>query len=157
MDNRYNKFEIFMVDVVNEANKVYPLDKLFKIQSNDILENCIRLIKVGWWAMLGITSLVCLGPLAIGIATSSFLLSPLGVSIAIALGSSAYYVIKFFYKYKAIPLAIKDIGNTYKSQWEAADNDQEKIDDLFKLAVCDLLRKCPYDLPLKVTMYIMGF
>ena len=49
MDTRYNKFEIFMVDVVNEANEVYPLDKLFKIQSNDVLENCIKLIKVVWY------------------------------------------------------------------------------------------------------------
>ena len=141
MSDRYDSFEIFMVDVVNYAESIISLKKLFDLTSSSIVEYCIKLISSGWTIFLAVAALLLLGPIVFGITLVSFLLTPIGLIAAAALGVAAAAIIKEMYKNKVLPLAIKKVGEKYKAPWENAKHDHSSVDQLVHEAAYDLLRE----------------
>ena len=141
MSDRYDSFEIFMVDVVNYAESIISLKKLFDLTSASIVEYCIKLISSGWTVFLAVAALLLLGPIVFGITLVSFLLTPIGLIVAAALGVAAAAIIKEMYKNKVLPLAIKKVGEKYKTPWENVKHNHSSVDQLVHDAAYDLLRE----------------
>lgn len=138
--NKYDSFEIFMVDVVNKANSISNLNELFDVKYEELVSTLTRIIKsAGWWAFAGLCVLLAAGPIAFGIGIGTFLLTPVGIAIAAVLGVAAATIIRQLYKNKELPLAIKRVGSKYEQRWKDANGNVSVIDGLFKNAVSDLL------------------
>lgn len=138
--DKYNSFEIFMIEVVKEANSISDLNELFDVQYDALISTILNIIKTcGWWVFIALCTLLALGPITFGITMGSFLLTPVGLIIGGVLGIAAATIIRQIYKNKELPLAIKKIGTKYESRWKDASGDVEKIDKIFKEAVYDLL------------------
>ncbi len=137
--NRYDSFEIFMVDVVNKANSISNLNDLFDVKYEALISTMTNIIKSGWWVFVGLCVLLAAGPIAFGIGLGAFLLTPIGLVIAAVLGVTAAAILKQIYKNRELPLAIKRIGSNYEQRWKDAKGNIPTIDSLFTSAVTDLL------------------
>lgn len=152
--NRYDSFEIFMVDVVNKANSISNLNDLFDVKYEALISYLTQIIKVGWWAFVALCVLLAMGPIAFGISIGSFLLTPPGMIIGAVLGIAAATIIRQIYKNKELPLAIKSVGSRYESKWKNANGNHTQIDTIFKEAVSDLLRAGKHSLSSYVLSYL---
>lgn len=145
--NKYDSFEIFMVEVINKANEISNLNDLFDVKYEALISILKKIIEIGgWWAFAGLCTLLALGPFAFGASVGSFLLTPVGVVIVAVLGITAAMVIRQIYRNRELPLAIKIIGEKYQHKWKSANGDRNRVDSLFKDAVTDLLKSGKYSL-----------
>lgn len=137
--DKYDSFEIFMVEVVKKANSISDLNDLFDVKYEKLISYLEVIIKLSWWAFVALCALLALGPIAFGLSVGSFLLTPPGLIIAGILGIAAATIIKQLYRNKELPLAIKKVGSKYESSWRNANGNRNSIDELFKNATSDLL------------------
>jgi hypothetical protein len=145
--NKYDSFEIFMVDVVNKANSISNLNDLFDVKYEELVSTLTNIIKgAGWLAFVGLCVLLAAGPIAFGIGIGTFLLTPIGIAIAAVLGVAAAAIIRQIYRNKELPLAIKRVGSRYEQRWKDARGNVIVIDVLFKNAVSDLLHSGKHSL-----------
>lgn len=131
MASRYDSFAVFMADVVKETKERVCEDR-FENAWNIILK---ILTDVGWGPFLVLCGILALGAIGFGLAIPAFLLSPAGLVVA-ALGGGA--IMWTLWRNRTLPLAVKEVGNRHKSQWEAAEGDHYRIDMLKREAVDDL-------------------
>ena len=144
--NKYDSFEIFMVEVVNKANSISNLNDLFDVKYESLISFLTQIIKLGWWAFVALCALLALGPITFGISIGSFLLTPPGLIIGGVLGVAAATIIRQIYRNKELPLAIKHVGSKYERQWKNANGNHLVIDRIFKDAVTDLLNSGKHSL-----------
>lgn len=137
--NRYNSYELFMIDVVNKANSISNLNDLFDVKYEELIDILIKIIKVGWWAFVALCVLLAMGPIAFAFSMGSFLLTPPGFIIGGVLGIAAATIFRQIYRNKELPLAIKRVGAKYESRWKSANEHQQLVDAILKDAVSDLL------------------
>ena len=138
--NKYDSFEIFMVEVVNKANTISNLNDLFDVKYEALVSHIEKIIKVcGWWAFVALCALLALGPFAFGATLGGFLLTPVGIIVGGVLGIAAATIIRQLYRNRGLPLAIKRVGSKYENKWKEAHGSNTVIDSLFKDAVSDLL------------------
>ena len=144
MADRYTSWEHFIVDVVDEANKIENLDNLFDSTSTNLAETIMLIItRVGWRPFLILCGLLLLGPWAFWASLTPFLLNPVGLLLTAIFGIATVGIIKNIYANKELPLAIQKIGKQYKPKYSdivnTAGGRRDQIDDLLKKAVSDLL------------------
>lgn len=144
--SRYYNFADFMTDVINEADSISRqnhnrgLEKLFAV-SSDTLDTVTLVIGVSWYAFLMVVGLLLLGSFGFFAALVAFMSSPVGIAVAAALGIGAFAKIKKMYQEKVLPIAVKDVGEKYKSRWESVRGNQSAIDKLRTEASEELYNK----------------
>lgn len=136
MADRYDSFDMFMVDVVDTANSLVDLNDLFDVSSRRVLDTLMAIIKAGWWLFVAFTALLFMSPIMFGISLGSFLLTPPGLIIGGILGVAAVAVLRDIYRNKELPLAIRAVGDKYKPKYNNIPGDRTsqarraRIDDL---------------------------
>lgn len=145
--SKYNKFEDFMQSVINEADsKCQSRYHKSLTDAYSVSASITRMVKViidcGWWVFVAIVALLVLGPFAFAAASVSFVATPVG---AIAVGALAVFggvgALKILYKNRILPIAVKETGEIYKSDFNAHINDVTYIDNLISRASETLLSK----------------
>lgn len=124
--SKYNRFEDFMVEVVKTAdNKCMsihnvPLNDLYKVKSNTIVQAVLALISKGWGVFLFVTALLLLGPIAFGIGLGSMATNPVGwIALGVVSAFGGITVIRKMYQNKKLPLAIRETGQYFKPKYKS--------------------------------------
>ena len=145
--DKYSKFEDFMQSVVYEAdrkcNSRYGKSLTDAYNVSSLIRKMIEaLIEHGWWVFVAIVGLLALGPFAFGAACVAFVSTPVG---AIAVGSLALFggvaAIRTLYKNRVLPMAVKETGEYFKSEFNSHIGDRSYIDSLEQKASDMLLQK----------------
>ena len=142
MDKKYTEYNEFVIAVIKKAAgkcQYEAIQKLFRYVSN-LLDIIYAILGVGWVAFLAVCALLVLAPIAFAIALVAFVGAGIGLVIvgvlAIWGGAAA---IKVLYKYKFVPLSIKEIGEKYKDDFDAHKGDITYIDKLIEKAADELI------------------
>ena len=145
--SKYNKFEDFMEEVVNEAdNKCRrrygkSLSEAYAVEAT-IINMMFAIIRHGWWLFVALVALFGLGTIAFGAALLAFVNTPPGIIIVGLLAvTGGVTAIRIMYKNKVLPMAVRDTGNDYKEEFENHIGNETYIDRLIDRASDDLLRK----------------
>ena len=139
----YYSFNDFMTEVIDKADSISQqknncgLEDLFNV-SLATLMSTKNILKIGWPAFFAVIALFSLGPLAFGLALTSFLLTPAGITISLIFGAAVYSKIKAMYHDKKLPQAVKSIGENFKPRWEYADDNTSLINNLLHEAALTL-------------------
>ena len=149
MATRYYSFNIFMQDVIENANtKVQiasndgkTLEDIFEMKNERIIAYVIAILKQGWWVFIAVAALLILGPAGFVAALASFLITGPGIIVAGIFGAGAYKTLRELYRNKELPLAVKEVGNEYKPKWKHVEGNYIKIDALLDEAAISLVRK----------------
>lgn len=145
--NKYNRFEDFMASVISEADskckKRYNvnLENLYKVSNHNIISSIFMLIDKGWYVFAAVVALLILGPIAFGVSLVTFLLTPIGIIVAATLAGGGAYALKILYNDRQLPIAIKETGSRYKSDFENHLNEIVHIDNLIDDASDYLINK----------------
>lgn len=123
MANKYESFAAFMAVVVNDSK--HRIESGTYGEAWGLVASILE--KVGWVGFCVICGLLALGAIAFGVSLPVFLASPVGL-IIVALGGGA--IMWKLWRNKKLPLAVKKVGDYYKSQYESAAGDHYKIDQL---------------------------
>ena len=134
MADRYDNFSIFMAEVTEKSkNRI--------IINGDIWGYIIAILTQGGWVVfLALCALLGLGPIAFGAAVLGSSTTPFGVILALVCAGGSGVALWAMYKKRELPLAVKEIGNKYKSRHSSANSHYE-IDRLLEQASDDLYRK----------------
>ncbi len=145
--SKYDKFEEFMDAVINEADslsrKQYgrSLTETYQV-GETILSITKALMSNGWYVFIAVVALLLLGKLAFIMALGTFLLSPVGIVVLGALiafgGKSA---LKLLYTARRFPIAVKEVGEAFKADFEQHVNDNFYIDAKISQAAQVLIDK----------------
>ncbi len=126
--DRYTAFNLFMVDLVKAANETCDLNELFEIKSSEVLEIILEILRQGWWVFVALAAILSLSGIAFATSLVTFLLSPPGIMIAVAIGVSASAALWELYRDRELPIAIKEVGSKYKPLYEQIQNSEKKTD-----------------------------
>lgn len=134
MADRYDNFSIFMAEVTKKTkNRI--------ITNGDIWGYIIAILTQGGWVVfLALCALLGLGPIAFGVAVLGSSSTPFGFILAVVCAGGSGVALWAMYRKRELPLAVKEIGNRYKSRFEATSSHSE-IDRLLEQASDDLYRK----------------
>lgn len=141
--SRYYSFNDFMTDVIKEADTVcrrkdnMGLEDLYNVSFMTLLSTQ-NLISVGWYVFIAVVALIGLGWLGLIVSIPVFLTTPIGAIVLGVLGIGAVATIKTMYHDRALPEAVKAVGEEYKPKWESADGNNSKIDTLLKEGAASL-------------------
>ena len=145
--SKYNNFENFMSAVINEADNIsrnrrgYPLYEAYDAPER-VIVIVSKIIDNGWTKFVAVVALLALGPFAFGAAFLAFIGNPIGIALGIALAAyGGVKAIKYLYENRKLPLAIKEVGDRYKSRFEAHRNETSYLDRLIDEAATDLFLK----------------
>jgi hypothetical protein len=149
--NRYDSFNIFMVDLIKAANTACDLNELFEVKGSDVVEIIIEIIRQGWWVFTALTVVLSLSGLAFGASVSAFLMSPPGMIIALIVGASVSVTLWSLYRNRKLPLAIKEVGSQCKPLYEKLHENEnnvavrcQKIDELLEYGAVALVSKAKH-------------
>ena len=134
MATRYDSFSVFMAEVTQKTkNRI--------ITNGDIWGYIIAILTQGGWVVfLALCALLGLGPLAFGAAVLGASSTPFGFILAVVCAGGSGVALWAMYKKRELPLAVKEVGNNYKSRYSATNSHRE-IDRLLEQASDDLYRK----------------
>lgn len=145
--SKYNNFEDFMQSVVNDADRKCKsrhgksLAEAYDV-SAVITKMINALIGHGWWVFIGVVALLALGPIGFGAACIAFVSTPVGM---IAVGALAVFggatAIRTLYRNRILPMAVKETGEYFKSDFNSHLNNTSYIDSLEQRASDMLLQK----------------
>lgn len=144
--SKYNRFEDFMQEVINESDRKCrsrygkSLTEAFKVGTNTA--TVIKaIIDKGWWVLIALATLLALGGWGFAAAVTAFCVSPPGLIIVAVLAGFGIGGVRVLYKERVLPLAVKETGNQYKSEYENHINEISYIDRLTDRASDTLLYK----------------
>lgn len=145
--SKYNKFEDFMQSVINEADSKCQnqygksLTDAYSVSAS-ITRMVKAIIDCGWWVFLALVAILVLGPVAFAAASVTFAATPIG---AIAIGALAIFggvgALRVLYRNRILPIAVKETGEMYKSDFNSHINEVSYIDNLISRASDTLLSK----------------
>lgn len=151
--DRYDSFEMFMIDVTKKANEL-GVNDLYDNSYDRLIDYCNMIIKYGWWLFLAVCALLVLGPIMFGITLGSFLLTPPGLIVGGVLGLAAATILRALYQNKSLPLAIKAVGDEYEKKYKDACGNHSTIDILYKQAVSSLMHRAKKSIPGNTLAYL---
>ena len=145
--SKYSNFEEFMQAVINEAdNKCqlrydHSLAEVYKVNITTVA-TILKIIGKGWWVLVALVAILILGPLGFSVAVVAFVTTPAGLIIVglLAVGGGVA-AIKTIYKNRVLPIAVKETGDIYKSDFENHINQYSYIDSLINQASETLISK----------------
>lgn len=144
--SRYYSYNDFMTDVVDIADnlarsrKGCSLENLYQVSSKTI-QGIRKLLTLDWKAFLAVTALFVLGEFGLIGAITAFLLTPIGIPVAVLFGAYAVYTIRQMYRDKVLPNAVRTIGERYRQPWEEAEGNTRKVDSLLEKASEELFAR----------------
>lgn len=144
--SKYNEFEGFMQAVINEADRKCrsrhgkPLTEAFHVSLNTA-KVVSDIIGKGWWVLVALVSILVLGTFGFGAALIAFCASPAGIIVLGVLGYYGYDGVKKLYKERVLPIAVKETGETYKSEFNNHKNELSYVDRMIDRASDTLLNK----------------
>lgn len=145
--SKYYSFNDFMNEVIYEADSIcrrkydVGLENLFDA-SHVTFTAVMKLIdKGGWLVFLAVVALLALGSLGILLGITTFLTTPVGLTVALILGGGAATTLYEMYRDRLLPQAVRDVGEKYKKRWENADGNHSIIDKLKDEAANELYNK----------------
>lgn len=146
--SKYTNFDSFMQAVINEADvKCHikygkSLSEAYNVDTSITRMISIVIKNGGWWFFIALVGLLGLGPLAFGAATLAFVSTPVGIVVVGALAIfGGVEAIKTLYQNRILPIAVKEIGEKYKKDFELNVNNPSTIDELINNASSNLLSK----------------
>lgn len=140
--SKYNEYGVFLQEVVNTAERKsdIPLYRIYGVE-NDTLGMILSVLGVGWIPFAAMTSLFGLVLVAFLAALAVFVITPVGLIVVAALvmwgGQNA---IRILYDNKALPIAIKAIGDKYKDRFDSHVDEYAYINKLIDEAADDLIQ-----------------
>lgn len=144
--SKYNRFEDFMQEVINESDRKCrsrygkSLTEAFKVGTNTF--TVIKaIIDKGWWVLIALASLLALGGFGFTATVTAFCATPAGLIVVAVLASFGIGGVRILYKERILPLAVKETGNQYKSEYKNHINEISYIDRLIDRASDTLLYK----------------
>ena len=145
--SKYSNFEEFMQAVINDAdNKCqmrydHSLAEAYKVNITTVT-TILKIIGSGWWVFAALFAILILGHIAFGVAVVTFVTTPAGLIIVglLAVGGGVA-TIKTIYKNRVLPIAVKETGDIYKSDFENHINQYSYIDSLINQASETLISK----------------
>lgn len=141
--SKYDEYGMFVLEVINtaEKNSATPLCQLYGVE-NETIDMILAVLQKGWIPFASMTSLFGLALVAFVAASTAFVITPIGVVVIDAL---IYWgekdAIRILYRNKALPIAIKAMGDKYKERFDSHVNEQRYIDGLIEDAAEDLVRR----------------
>lgn len=144
--NIYYSFNDFMNQVVEKAdalarkNHNRGLEELFDV-SRATFDSSLKLINSGWRVFLAVAALLLMSIFGFTVALVGFLTTPVGLVVAAIFGLTAGKKLKKMYDEKILPLAIREVGEKYKSRWESEHPNPVKVDKLLDQAANDLYQR----------------
>ena len=135
-----------MTQVIKKADEIARerqgrgLEELFDV-SHSTFEAVLKLIDAGWYVFMAVVALLLLGWFGFLASLVTFLLTPIGLVVAAIFGVAAAATIKTMYREKVLPITVKNVGEKYKSRWEAANGNPTIIDGLLNSASNDLYER----------------
>ena len=134
MATRYDSFSVFMAEVTENTKN--------RILTHATIWGYIYtvLVKGGWLVFLSMCALLGLGPLAFGVAVVTASTTPFGLILGLVCVGGSGAALWQMYRKRDLPLAVKEIGQTYKGRYENAGSKRE-IDQLFNQACDELFNK----------------
>lgn len=141
--SKYNDYGEFLQEVVTTANNnsKCSLNRMYGVEDNTV-DMVLAVLKKGWFPFSAMTSLFGLTMIAFAAALTTFIFTPIGIIVIAALvywgGKNALHLL---YKNRALPVAVKAVGNAYKQNFDGHLNEQQYIDSLIKEAAGDLIKR----------------
>ena len=145
--SKYNNFEDFMQSVLNEADSKCRQQKGVSLSDaynapGTIQDMILLVIKKGWWVFVALVAILALGPLAFAAALVGFGSTGAGTIGLLALACfGGVSAIRLLYKNRILPIAVKETGELYKSDFNAHIGEISYIDDLSNRASDYLLSR----------------
>lgn len=145
--SKYDKFEDFMQSVINEADSKcrsrfdQSLADAYRVNMATVTA-VLKIIDSGWWVFAALVAILVLGPLGFGAALAAFVSTPAGMIVVgvLAVGGGVA-AIRTIYKNRVLPIAVKETGEKYKSDFENHINQYSYIDSLIERAADTLISK----------------
>ena len=144
--NIYYSFNDFMNQVMKKADDIARqnhnrgLEELFDVSRNTF-DSSVNLIDAGWHVFLAVVALLFMSVLGFTVALVGFLSTPIGLIVAAIFGLTAGKKLKQMYDEKILPITVKEVGEKYKSRWEAKHPNPAKVDSLLNQAANDLYQR----------------
>lgn len=145
--SKYNNFETFVEAFVDESNRKcrersgHSLADAFNSPFK-IVEMVLKVLGLGWGSYTALVGSLVLGPIAFALALVGFIASPI-MAIALVLGGVA--AIRLLYKFKYLPIAIKEVGAQYRDDFNSHMGDTVYIDRLIDRASEELIVRAVND------------
>lgn len=149
--SKYDKFGEFMQNVINEANKecyrAYQcsITDLYRVseRTRDMIE---IILKNGWWLLPCLVAILLLGKIGFLTALVAFCAAGAGLLIVgLLAGFGGIAAIRYLYKERVFPIAVKKTGDVFRDEFERHINDIEYIDKLTYRTVQDLISRARKD------------
>lgn len=145
--SKYDDFGEFMNNVIKEADVLCQRRYGCSLaESYHVSENTTSMIGIilrnGWWLLPCLVALLVLGKFGFLASLLVFCASGAGlVIVGLLAGFGGIAAIRYLYKERVFPIAVKEVGDKYRAQFEAHKNNREYINDLTARAVEDLIFK----------------
>ena len=136
-----------MQSVLNEADTKCRNQKGISLadayEAPSTIQEMIRIvISKGWWVFVALVALLALGPFAFGAAVLGFGATGAGTVVLFALTCfGGVAAIRLLYKNRILPIAVKETGEKYKSDFNSHIGDVGYIDSLTNSASDYLLMR----------------
>jgi len=144
--SRYYSYNDFMTNVVDDADhlarsrKGCSLEDLYQVSSKTV-QGIRKLLTLDWKVFIAVTALFVLGEFGLIGAITAFLLTPIGIPVAVLFGAYAVYTIRQMYRDKVLPNAVRAVGEQYRQPWEEAEGNTQKVDFLLEKASEELFAR----------------
>ena len=144
--SKYYSFNDFMDGVIERANQISlarnsrSLEDLFDV-NHLTYESTRKLVSYGWAVFVAVVVfLLSMGPVGIVLGITAFLATPVGAVVVVVLGGGAVVALRQMYRDRVLPMAVRDIGEKYKSRWHSEEGNVNAIDALSEQAAEELYR-----------------
>lgn len=147
--SRYSHFNDFMSSVLEHADTLCRSRRGCSLaayckQPSDAFSFLTRLLSAPWPVASAAFALLDNPPWICASAFAFFLASPMGLILVTSLVLGRLALQRSFaslYACRALPMALRKVGEAYQPQWKSAGNSYSTIDHLRDTAAADLLQK----------------
>lgn len=131
--SKYDNFEIFISEVISEANGLCiqrygkGIDSLCYSDS-PICSIIKKLLTKGWASYISVVTLLDLSESSLNDAMKTFLLSPIGMEMEKMQEGKNIDAVRLLMLNKKLPISVKKLGDAYKNDFECHINEVSYID-----------------------------